>query len=147
MLVLFNHIFKEKYISYNFENIIKRKSDRYKEILELRELSQNKLDKVEYIIKRIKNKNLKDRLYNLNRICSEYSDYVLDIINLDNDIIFIRNYYNLILIHKRISKLVDLLFNLSIYIRTSKIINKIKYELEKIDLVIVSEQIKSNQSL
>lgn len=143
---LFNYVFREKYISYNCENISKRKLDRYNEILDLKDLAQSKLNEVEHIIRRIKNKNLRYRLYNLQQICTEYSEYILDIINFENDIVFIRNYYNLVLIHKRITKLVDLLLKLSMSIRQYNIIEKIKYKLEKIELIIVSEQINYNSN-
>lgn len=107
-MISFGHVFQEKYISYVSNNIINRKYDRYNEVNNIKFSINENLKKISNIIIRIKNKNFKHKLIDLNRICNEYIDYIYDTIYNSDDIIFIRNYYNIILIDNKIKKLLSI---------------------------------------
>ncbi|BCL65891.1 hypothetical protein IOLA_259 [uncultured bacterium] len=146
-MISFGHVFQEKYISYVSNNIINRKYDRYNEVNNIKFSINENLKKISNIIIRIKNKNFKHKLIDLNRICNEYIDYIYDTIYNSDDIIFIRNYYNIILIDNKIKKIVKYLLKINKELRSYKLIENIKSNINQIDILIIKEQIKCNQYL
>lgn len=146
MFVL-KHIFREKYINYIHENIIERKKNRNKEIINLRDESLDSMRKIENVVKRIRNNKLKKKITELNRICYEYAEYVLNSIYEDENEIFIRNYYNMILIKNTIVNITNLINDLNTNGGSFKTIKEIKKNIENIEIIVISEQVKSNQYL
>lgn len=146
-MISFRHIFQEKYISYVSDNIISRKYDRYNEINNIKLNINKNLNKISNIIIKIKEKNLKHKLIDLNRICNEYIDYIYNTIYNGDDIIFIRNYYNIILIDKKIKEISKCLLKINKDFRNYKLIEDIKLNINQIDVLIIKEQIKCNQYL
>lgn len=145
-MIVFQHVFKEKYINYDTTNIIHKKQDRKNEIIKLNKDIQNKLNEIEPLIFRIKNLILKKKLIDLISLCDNYADYIMNIINIDEDLIFIRNYLNFISIINKINKICNLLIKLNTE-RKFKLIDKIKSKINKIDVILFSEQVKCNQYL